>query len=89
MQDNSGNLVGLKDFKKMFPDATTAPESEGWQPVMRQPNGETTPLQGKTLAEMNQAMKDAGWTRAERRRYLSMARKDGAGELSRLLEAKE
>lgn len=81
MQDNRGNLEDLTNFKKLFLGAE-APEpgfeAAGWKPVMQNPDGTTTEPQGKSLAEMNEAMKAAGWSRAERRRYLSKARKEQA-----------
>lgn len=81
MQDNSGNITPLTNFKKEFLDSLKPadPDPFGWKPVMEQPDGTMAEPQGKSKAEMNQAMKDAGWTRAERRRYLSNKKENQNG----------
>lgn len=78
MQDNrTGELIDLAMFKDKFPKDFAQPWPEGFTPVMEnQQTGEITEAKGPDLAAMNQAMKDAGWNREERRRYLAKARKE-------------
>jgi hypothetical protein len=84
MQRNqTGERVDLGLFKKLkdeMPEADYWAEfsPDKWHPVMEMPNGDIVPPTGKSLGEMNEAMKAAGWSRAERRRYLAKAKRDGA-----------
>jgi hypothetical protein len=86
MQTNSGSLLTLEDYKQfseMFPPAKAVQDPyasamndwlSGAKPVIQGTDGTYAEPVGKSLAEMNDAMKAAGWTRAERRRYLAKAK---------------
>lgn len=83
MQMPDGQLVPLPEFQKLARKLT--PEEQQFTGVanakpmfVETATGVRRAPQGKSLAEMNEAMKAAGWNREERRRYLAMARKDGA-----------